>query len=76
VQNSGINLDFDLFFKKRKAVDQVHGLWTAQEWSVHGSTIDLTVAGGQNSLKLVLAATPGHGDLRGGTGGKREVRGT
>jgi hypothetical protein len=44
-------------------VDQVHGLWTAQEWPVHGSTVDLTVTGGRSSLELGLAAAPGHSDL-------------
>jgi hypothetical protein len=38
-------------------------LWTAQEWLVHGSTVDLTVAGGWSSLELSLVAAPGHGDL-------------
>jgi hypothetical protein len=56
-------------------VDRVHGLWTARGWPVHGSTVDLTVAGGRSSLELGLAAAPGHGGLprrhgrqEGGTG--------
>jgi hypothetical protein len=56
-------------------VDRVHGLWTAQGWPVHGSTMDLTVAGGRGSPELSLAAVPGHGGLpwrhrrqEGGTG--------
>jgi hypothetical protein len=44
-------------------VDRVHGLWTAQEWPVHGSTVDLKVAGGRSLSKLGLAAALGHGDL-------------
>jgi hypothetical protein len=46
-------------------VDQVHGLWTAQEWPVHESTMDLIVAGGQSSPELGLAAAPGHGRQKG-----------
>jgi hypothetical protein len=35
VKNYGIIPDFDLFLQG-KTVDRVHGLWTAQGWSVHG----------------------------------------
>jgi hypothetical protein len=62
VQKCRINLDFDLFLKG-KVVDRVHRLWTAQEWPVHRSTMDLTVAGGRSSPELDIAAAPGHGDL-------------
>jgi hypothetical protein len=44
-------------------VDRVHGLYTAREWLVHGSTVDLTVAGGRTSSELGLAAASGHDDL-------------
>jgi hypothetical protein len=30
-------------------VDRVHGLWTARGWPVHGSTVDLTTAGGRRA---------------------------
>jgi hypothetical protein len=43
-------------------VDHVHGLWTAQGWPVHGSTVDLTVAGGRSSPELGLVAASVHGD--------------
>jgi hypothetical protein len=33
-------------------VDRVHGLWTAQGWPVHGSTVDLTVVGSRSSPEL------------------------
>jgi hypothetical protein len=44
-------------------VDRVHGLWTVQEWLVHGSTMDLTMAGGQSSPELGLVAALRHDDL-------------
>jgi hypothetical protein len=44
-------------------VDRVHGLWTVQEWLVHGSTMDRTVAGGQSTLELGLVAALRHDDL-------------
>jgi hypothetical protein len=37
--------------------------WTALGWPVHSSTVDSTVADGQGSLDLGLAATPGHGGM-------------
>jgi hypothetical protein len=52
-------------------VDRVHGLWTAQGWPVHGSTVDLTVAGGRSSPELGLAAASVHGDTT-REGGNRE----
>jgi hypothetical protein len=44
-------------------VDRVHKLWTAQGWPVHGSTVDLTVAGGRSSPELGLAAVSEHDGL-------------
>jgi hypothetical protein len=44
-------------------VDHVHGLSTVRGGPVHGSTVDLTVAGGRSSPELDLAAAPGHDDL-------------
>jgi hypothetical protein len=41
-----------IYFYKGKTVDRVHGLWTAQGWSVHGSTMDLTVVSGRSSPEL------------------------
>jgi hypothetical protein len=32
-------------------------------WPVHGSTVDLTMAGGRSSSELGLAGAPGHGGL-------------
>jgi hypothetical protein len=64
-----------IYFYKGKTVDRVHGLWTAQGWLVHGSTVDLTVAGGRSSPELGLAAVSEHDGLpwrqrrqEGGTG--------
>jgi hypothetical protein len=57
--------------EKKELVDRVHGLWTAQGWPVHGSTVDLTVAGGRSSPELGLAAASVHGDTT-REGGNRE----
>jgi hypothetical protein len=62
VQNCGINPDFDLFLK-RKSGGPSPRVVDHEEWSVHGSTVDLTMAGGRSSSELILAAAPGHGDL-------------
>jgi hypothetical protein len=62
VQNCRINLDFDLLLKGKsggpspRTVDRARGL-------VHGSTMDLTVAGGRSSPELGLVAPPGHDGL-------------
>jgi hypothetical protein len=54
---------FRILFSIGNRMDRVYGLWTAQGRLVHGSTMDTTVAGGQGSPELSLAAAPGHGDL-------------
>jgi hypothetical protein len=52
-----------IYFYKGTAVDRVHRLWTTQGWPVHGSIVDLTMAGGQSSPKLGLAVALRHGGL-------------
>jgi hypothetical protein len=49
-------------------VDRVHGLWIAQEWLVHGSTVDLTMADVWSSPELSLVATLGHDEAKGRCG--------
>jgi hypothetical protein len=57
VQNYGIIPDFDLFLHG-KTVDRVHGLWTAQGWSVHGGLATGTRRRARRSV-VAGAAEPG-----------------